>query len=243
MITTPNLYGIIKVAGGLPDSVSPGAVGMRMAQSNLPPASEAPVYKAPEGGSLPDRVFGAMRRGDIATARSLVPHVFEGRSTSSSRTGRSSAAPAASGSALTLGGAMPTFAANVGTSPQGSIPSPEQHRAAQRAAGLDENGMPISLDSPEDIAASNKLLRQMQAGNAAPASAKPAKPARPSRPTASNRHAFRNITAADMRRYRRYTGASDMKSEMDKWKTWQAMQGNRNASNADFYAARSRGFR
>lgn len=43
-----------------------------------------------------------------------------------------------------------------------------------------------------------------------------------------------------MRQYRRYTGARNMGSDMDRWKTWQAMQGNRNASNADYFAAMGR---
>jgi hypothetical protein len=51
------------------------------------------------------------------------------------------------------------------------------------------------------------------------------------------------ITAADMQKYKRYTGAGNMNSDMDKWKTWQAMQGNRNASNADYRTARANGFK
>lgn len=46
------------------------------------------------------------------------------------------------------------------------------------------------------------------------------------------------ITRQQMRQYRRYTGANDMKSDMDRWKTYQAMNGNRNASNADYYTAK-----
>lgn len=44
------------------------------------------------------------------------------------------------------------------------------------------------------------------------------------------------ITPELMRKYRKYTAANNMGSDMDKWKTWQAMQGNRNASNADYNA-------
>jgi hypothetical protein len=51
----------------------------------------------------------------------------------------------------------------------------------------------------------------------------------------------RDITAADMRKYRKYTAAGNMNSEMDRWKTLQAMQGNRNASNKDYRAAKKRG--
>ena len=44
------------------------------------------------------------------------------------------------------------------------------------------------------------------------------------------------ITQAQMKQYAGQTGASNMNSEMDRWKTWQAMQGNTNASNADYRA-------
>jgi hypothetical protein len=44
------------------------------------------------------------------------------------------------------------------------------------------------------------------------------------------------ISRKDMAKYRKHTGARDMNSEMDRWKTWQAMNGNPNASNADYYA-------
>ena len=50
-----------------------------------------------------------------------------------------------------------------------------------------------------------------------------------------------DITEEDMRKYRKYTGASDMNSEMDRWKTLQAMQGNMNASNRDYRMAKRRG--
>lgn len=46
------------------------------------------------------------------------------------------------------------------------------------------------------------------------------------------------VTRQQMRQYRRYTGANNMKSDMDRWKTYQAMNGNRNASNADYYTAK-----
>lgn len=48
------------------------------------------------------------------------------------------------------------------------------------------------------------------------------------------------ITRDMMRQYRRYTGARNMGSDMDRWKTWQAMQGNRNASNADYFSQMGR---
>ena len=44
------------------------------------------------------------------------------------------------------------------------------------------------------------------------------------------------ISRKDMAKYRKHTGAVDMNSEMDRWKTYQAMNGNPNASNADYYA-------
>lgn len=52
---------------------------------------------------------------------------------------------------------------------------------------------------------------------------------------------IKDITADDMKKYRKYTAAGDMNSEMDRWKTLQAMQGNRNASNKDYRAAKKRG--
>lgn len=48
----------------------------------------------------------------------------------------------------------------------------------------------------------------------------------------------KSITRQQMRQYRRYTGATNMNSDMDRWKTYQAMNGNRNASNADYYSAK-----
>ena len=48
----------------------------------------------------------------------------------------------------------------------------------------------------------------------------------------------KSITRQQMHQYRRYTGANDMNSDMDRWKTYQAMNGNRNASNADYYTAK-----
>lgn len=252
MLNTPNLYGLIKAA----------------APATQQKEHDWPVYQAPEGGSLTDRVFGAMRRGDVDSARAAAPWIFEGRSTGGSTKNQAPATPTPGISTAITGGAMPTFTSNIDTSVQGSIPSPEEHRAAQVAAGLDENGMPISLDPPEAKADSDALLRKIQADNAAPTTSSAPAPegtnTQNTRATAStttpggraprtstpartattpNLQAFRNITAADMRKYRRYTGAANMNSEMDKWKTWQAMQGNRNASNADYYAARAKGFR
>lgn len=228
MFNTPNIVGLIKAAG-MPFPYSPGAIGVRMAQQPKPVDSSAPAGKVTPSSA----------------GTGLSPEILS----------------AARGNELTLGGAMPTFGSNIDTSVQGSIPSPEEHRAAQIAAGLDENGMPISLDSPEAMAESDALLRQIQADNAASTATLPnagataragnammmggrtSRTSAPASPAAPNPHAFRNISAADMRKFRRYTGASNMNSEMDKWKTWQAMQGNRNASNADFYAARAKGFR
>lgn len=109
---------------------------------------------------------------------------------------------------------------------------------------VDENGMPVSLDPPWADAESADMVRRLQKSITAPTTRPTAtRPSVPARPATPNPHAFRNITADDMRNFRRHTGASNMNSEMDKWKTWQAMQGNLNASNADFYKARSRGFR
>lgn len=51
-----------------------------------------------------------------------------------------------------------------------------------------------------------------------------------------------SITRQMMNKYRKYTSARNMNSDMDRWKTWQAMQGNRNASNADYYAAKKNNF-
>ena len=48
----------------------------------------------------------------------------------------------------------------------------------------------------------------------------------------------KSITRQQMQQYRRYTGANNMNSDMDRWKTYQAMNGNRNASNADYYTAK-----
>lgn len=50
------------------------------------------------------------------------------------------------------------------------------------------------------------------------------------------------ITRKDMNKYRKYTSARNMNSDMDRWKTWQAMNGNRNASNADYHAAKRNNF-
>lgn len=52
----------------------------------------------------------------------------------------------------------------------------------------------------------------------------------------------KSITRQQMRQYLRYTGATNMNSDMDRWKTYQAMNGNRNASNADYYSAKKNNF-
>lgn len=52
-----------------------------------------------------------------------------------------------------------------------------------------------------------------------------------------------SITRAQMRQHRNITGAGNMNSDMDKWKTWMAMQGRgREATNKAYYAARKNGF-
>lgn len=80
---------------------------------------------------------------------------------------------------------------------------------------------------------------QPAASQPAPAAAPVAAPTQPAAP----QYDASKITRDQMRQYAKYTGANDMNSDMDKWKTWQAMQGNRNASNADYYAARRNGFK
>ena len=47
---------------------------------------------------------------------------------------------------------------------------------------------------------------------------------------------LRGISREQMQQNRRWTAARNMNSEMDRWKTWMAMNGNRNASNADYRA-------
>ena len=52
------------------------------------------------------------------------------------------------------------------------------------------------------------------------------------------------ITRADMNKWRHITGARNMNSEMDKWKTYEAMNGRgRQATNAAFRRARAAGYR
>lgn len=227
MLNTPNLYGLIKAAG-MPFPYSPGAIGVRMAQQPKPVES-SPSPSAPAGKGTPS-----------SAGTGLSPEILS----------------AARGNELTLGGAMPTFGSNIDTSVQGSIPSPEEHRAAHAAWAADRRknqglaaraGNAMMMGGRTSRASGPKMNAQNASATARRGNdmmrGRTSRTSAPASPAAPNPHAFRNITAADMRRYRRYTGASDMKSEMDKWKTWQAMQGNRNASNADFYAARSRGFR
>lgn len=63
---------------------------------------------------------------------------------------------------------------------------------------------------------------------------------------ASNRGGFdpSKITQADMNKWRHITGARNMNSEMDKWKTYEAMNGRgRQATNAAFRRARAAGYR
>lgn len=66
----------------------------------------------------------------------------------------------------------------------------------------------------------------------APAPAAPAQ-AKYKTPTMQD---LRGISREQMQQNRKWTAARNMNSEMDRWKTWMAMNGNRNASNDDYYA-------
>lgn len=119
-------------------------------------------------------------------------------------------------------------------------PSPANARAAAQAGNSMMNG--------------GRASRSSMAANPAPAAAPVAAPQ--ATPQAAPQSAIQStpqaapagynpaaITRAQMRQYSRYTGARNMNSDMDRWKTYQAMNGNRNASNRDYYAARRNGFR
>lgn len=99
---------------------------------------------------------------------------------------------------------------------------------ADRRAVYAKAGQPV--DAPIVRSSRSAETRKTQEATAPAAAA--------ARPRALS---VRDITAADMRKYRKYTAAGNMNSEMDRWKTLQAMQGNRNASNKDYRAAKKRG--
>lgn len=108
----------------------------------------------------------------------------------------------------------------------------------------DTPAAPIIGNANTPVGAESQAVQNVNSSNTLSTPATPA-PSAPNAPVAVNVQAVQNpfyspkaITRQQMRQYRRYTGANDMKSDMDRWKTYQAMNGNRNASNADYYAAK-----
>lgn len=103
---------------------------------------------------------------------------------------------------------------------------------------------PITGNADTPVVTEPQAVQNVNSSNTLSTPATPA-PSAPNAPVAVNVQSVQNpfyspkaITRQQMRQYRRYTGANDMKSDMDRWKTYQAMNGNRNASNADYYAAK-----
>ena len=124
--------------------------------------------------------------------------------------------------------------------PQAPAPAPQQTPApAPAPAEAPVSPSPAPAPTPQQTPAPAPAPQQTPAPAPAPAEA-PVSPAPAQQPAAYDPS---KVTAADMRRHSGVTGASNMNSDMDKWKTWQAMQGNRNASNADYRTARANGFK
>jgi outer membrane biosynthesis protein TonB len=119
-----------------------------------------------------------------------------------------------------------------------AAPAPQQ-TPAPAAAPVSPAPAPASAPQQTPAPAPAPAPAPQQTPAPAPAEA-PVSPAPAQQPAAYDPS---KITAADMRKHRGVTGASNMNSDMDKWKTWQAMQGNRNAANADYRAAKANGFR
>lgn len=89
---------------------------------------------------------------------------------------------------------------------------------------------PVTMGGPVNLTTNAPSVGNMSfpgPGAQAPAQAKPKMP---------SMQDLRGISREQMQQNRRYTGARNMNSEMDRWKTWMAMNGNRNASNADYRA-------
>lgn len=120
-------------------------------------------------------------------------------------------------------------------------PNPTNARAAAQAGNSMMNGGRASRSSmaANPAPAAAPVAAPQATPQAAPRSAVQATPQQAA-PAGYNPSA---ITRDQMRQYSRYTGARNMNSDMDRWKTYQAMNGNRNASNRDYYAARRNGFR
>lgn len=70
----------------------------------------------------------------------------------------------------------------------------------------------------------------------APAPTTPAPAPAQEKPKMPTMQDLRGISREQMQQNRKWTAARNMNSEMDRWKTWMAMNGNRNASNADYRA-------
>lgn len=122
-----------------------------------------------------------------------------------------------------------------------ALGSVEDRRAVYAKAGQPVNAPIVRPVRPANAAeATAPASRTAAIGNAMMRGARPnAAPA--SAAVQPRTPSIKDITAADMKKYRKYTAAGDMNSEMDRWKTLQAMQGNRNASNKDYRAAKKRG--
>lgn len=94
---------------------------------------------------------------------------------------------------------------------------------------------PISADAAFDQQVA-KYNTQAAAAPAAPAPATPAPAPAQAAPKTPTMDDLRGISRDQMQQNRKWTAARNMNSEMDRWKTWMAMNGNRNASNADYWA-------
>lgn len=125
--------------------------------------------------------------------------------------------PSLPGSTLTAGADVDLQAPNVDIPEFNATPTPSLSNSALTA------GADIRLQAPSvDIPEFNPTPR----------------PAAPAQATQNPFYDPKSITRQQMQQYRRYTGANNMNSDMDRWKTYQAMNGNRNASNADYYTAK-----
>lgn len=96
-------------------------------------------------------------------------------------------------------------------------------------AGMTGSSIPEVPHVNPDPAEIRNIGREMS-----PIASNPVQSQPPIKPKEPVQYDPSKITKELMRQYRKYTGARDMNSDMDRWKTYQAMQGNRNASNADY---------
>lgn len=128
-----------------------------------------------------------------------------------------------------------------------ALGSVEDRRAVYAKAGQPVDAPIVRPVRPANAAKTTKMQEAMSpasrtaaVGNAMMRGARPnAAPA--SAAVKPRTLSIKDITADDMKKYRKYTAAGNMNSEMDRWKTLQAMQGNRNASNKDYRTAKKRG--